>query len=181
MRTRLLHTIRAPRHLSKGWPSCCRRRCRSHGTCRSLRAKPGAGCAGRQGWPMGPGVINGVSTLLVPLPLRYAAVVPAQNASGCPMPRHAVSVGASLLARSERNKANMTAYVTDRNAIHGQRPRIPARRAIWPSATRPGRAEQWAQGLVSQQVAQTEAHPTTREMHWNEHNQIHRDENGISS
>ncbi len=27
-------------------------------------------------------VIDGVSALLLPLPLRYAAVVPAQNASG---------------------------------------------------------------------------------------------------
>ena len=31
-------------------------------------------------------VIDGVSALLLPLPLRYAAVVPAQNASGCSMP-----------------------------------------------------------------------------------------------
>ena len=96
---------------------------------------------------MGAGVINGVSALLVPLPLRYAAVVPAQNASGCPTPRH---TGTSILAISERNKANMSAYVTDRNAIHGQRPRIPARRAIWPVRNAPGRAEHWAQGLVSQ-------------------------------
>ena len=179
MRTGLLHTSQAPRTLSKGWPSCCRRRCRSHGTYRSLRAKPGAGCAGRQGWPMGAGVINGVSALLVPLPLRYAAVVPAQNASGCPMPRHTVSVGTSLLARSERNKAHMSAYVTDRNAIHGQRPRIPARRAIWPCPQNaPGRAEHWAQGLVSQPRL-TEAHLATRQMHWNEHHEIHRDKNGI--
>ena len=32
-------------------------------------------------------VVNGVSALSCPLPLRYAAVVPAQNASGCAMPR----------------------------------------------------------------------------------------------
>ena len=32
-------------------------------------------------------VIEGASALSCPLPLRYAAVVPAQNASGCAMPR----------------------------------------------------------------------------------------------
>ena len=32
-------------------------------------------------------VVNGVSALSCPLPLRYSAVVPAQNASGCAMPR----------------------------------------------------------------------------------------------
>ena len=77
---------------------------------------------------MGPGVINGVSALLVPLPLRYAAVVPAQNASGCPMPRPTVRM--SLLAGVERHKAKTTAYSTDKHATNPARRRNPAKRAI---------------------------------------------------
>merc|ERR1712194_761865 len=69
-----------------------------------------------------------VSKLLVPLPLRYAAVVPAQNASGCPMPRHTVPM--SLLAGIERHKAKTTAYSTDKHATNPARRRIPARCAI---------------------------------------------------
>ena len=46
------------------------------------------GCTMRIGGCVGARrVIDGVSTLLLPLPLRYAAVVPAQNALGCAMPR----------------------------------------------------------------------------------------------
>ena len=56
---------------------------------------------------MGAGVINGVSALLVPLPLRYAAVVPAQNASGCPMPRP------TCMIRLDRPKTKMNAQAAD--------------------------------------------------------------------
>ena len=95
---------------------------------------------------MGAGVINGVSALLVPLPLRYAAVVPAQNASGCPMPRPTVRM--SLLAGTERHKARMT--VSHRQTRNQSGPAQDSCKACHSCGTRPAGAEQWAQGLVSQ-------------------------------
>ena len=68
---------------------------------------PNAGCAGDgcRGHH-GRRAIEGVSALLLPLPLRYAAVVPAQNASGCVMP-----------PRCQKFSTSMTVSWTRKNVV----------------------------------------------------------------
>ena len=51
-------------------------------------------------------VVDGDSALLLPLPLRYAAVVPAQNASGCVMLREGETF-------SMRTKASWSTSITE--------------------------------------------------------------------
>eukprot|EP00964_Phaeocystis_antarctica_P057263 scaffold33864_cov71-Phaeocystis_antarctica.AAC.3 len=59
---------------------------------RQVQAARVDGCRGDHGRR----AIEGVSALLLPLPLRYAAVVPAQNASGCVMPPRCQTFSTSM-------------------------------------------------------------------------------------